>query len=226
MTDRPILFSGPMIRALLGRRKTQTRRVLKPQPEPRDFRNTSPEAAKWFHDPVRGGMWIADGVAVGPFKSPAPGDRLWVREAWTNLADDPLSDLAMSGRTGIAYYADDADECCIPPRWRPSIHMPRRASRLTLIVTDVRVQRLQEISELDAVAEGCRPFFDHGNPREYVGPNGTVHQMAPLLGPLDDFRRLWNSLNAERGYGWEVNPWVCALTFTVHRTNIDEMEAA
>ncbi|MDF1801701.1 hypothetical protein [Thalassovita sp.] len=103
------------------------------------------------------------------------------------------------------------------------LFMPRWASRLTLTVTDVRVQRLRDISEGDAIAEGCRPFFDEDNPRPMRCPNGGTMDMAPLKGPLDDFQRLWNSINGPDA--WDAAPWVAAYTFTVHRCNIDELEA-
>lgn len=214
MPDRPILFSAPMIRALLDGRKTQTRRVIHPhEPAPLVSAGDKPASNVVFTKiPARHG-----GFMQGPsFKLPyAPGDRLWVRECagW------------LSGH-GWQYRADAKDleeyyETGCMGRWRPSIHMPRRASRITLTVTDARVQRLQDISEADAIAEGCRPFFDHDNQAEHVGPNGTVHQMAPLRGPQDDFHRLWDSLNAARAPS-DSNPWVVVLTFTVQRGNIDQ----
>lgn len=99
--------------------------------------------------------------------------------------------------TGIAFRATDDDEMTIPPRWRPGIHMPRWASRLTLHVTDVRVQRLQDISEDDAQAEGCPCQSDD----DLCGMEAAGW-----------FRDLWDSLNAERA-PWSSNPWVVAVTF-------------
>ena len=215
MTDRPILFSGPMVRALLDGRKTQTRRVL-----------SSDKPNSLFN-----GQW-SDGYVLDPGNASwreqdvrfHVGDRLWVRESLVSASND-------QGRRWYSYAADGKDVWPLTEWLKardsiPSIHMPRWASRMTLAVTDVRVQRLQEIGEEDAIAEGCRPFFDHENPREHVGPNGTVHTMAPLRGPLDAFRNLWDSLNAERGFGWEANPWVCAIGFDVKRGNIDNLEAS
>ncbi|MGV6875881.1 hypothetical protein ACUSIJ_24750 [Pseudochelatococcus sp. B33] len=213
MTDKPILFSAPMVRALIDGRKTMTRRVLKPQPSRRDFRNVSPETARWFHDPVRGGMWISDGCAVGPFKSFSPGDRLWVREAFSY---DSL-DVDRDGLLPPWYWADGNPTGGDYTKPRPSIHMPRWASRLTLIVTGVRVERLQDISEEDAIAEGV--LCDSDGWRDYLMPQT---QCCPTA--KDSFRTLWNSINGPGA--WEANPWVSVTSFDVHRQNIDQMEAA
>ena len=208
MADKPITFSAPMVLALLDGRKSQTRRVLKPQPE----------ADARFSGFERDGQALfVRGCFYGKLRVPyAPGDRLYVREAHAIVGSvDP---------GWLLYRADGYESECIrhgftrpfPPesavRWRPSIHMPRWASRLTLIVTDVRVQRLQEISETDARAEGAialgadeSPDPDH---RSFVW----------------GFSTLWNSLHGPDA--WDANPWVVALTFTVHRCNIDQMENA
>lgn len=227
MTDRPIIFSGPMVRALLEGRKFMTRRVLKPQPP--DYRGASsppPTLRPKKHD-----MAYFDAYSGGPFWcwwdeydrqgpgwvkiSYAPGDRLWVRETWAKV---PSSAYRMSDGVVQTQNPTDADIAAIYaagwdrsiPGWRPSIFMPRWASRLTLTVTDVRVQRVQEISEEDARAEGVR-----GNAGGSWGCEGLI----------EDFADLWDSINAKRGYGWDANPWVVALTFTVHHQNIDRMGA-
>lgn len=215
MTDRPILFSAPMIRALLEGRKTQTRRVLNPPREvdPKHFDVSS----RWI-DPDRGIRFVhwPNDHAVELFKQPsyAPGDRLWVREAWRCCIaydDQPPRDLG--GEEAIRYEATGEWETWgwLPDgpkgRFRQGMHMPRWASRLTLTVTDVRVQRLQEISEADAKAEGYE---------------GDIYATRASCW----FRAFWDSLNADRGFGWDANPWVCALTFDVHRQNIDQMEMA
>ena len=234
MADRPIIFSAQMVRALLDGRKSQARRVLKPQPVPSDFRNTSPETAKWFHDPVRGGMWINDGVAVGPFRSPSPGDRLYVREAWRVMdGQDRFSGSQIAAQcleagykrawSPIQYEVDGvrdnwiADPHCFgagPGRYRHARFMPRWASRLTLIVTDVRVQRLQDISEADAVAEGLEVEPSHlGISTNYCFGAIAYSRAKPA------FCALWNSLHGPDA--WGANPWVVALTFAVARRNID-----
>lgn len=97
--------------------------------------------------------------------------------------------------------------------------MPRWASRITLEVTDVRVQRVQDISEEDARAEGM--------PEPYLGDNDPPHEeMATMIDRRRQFRNLWNTLNAKRGFGWDGNPWVVALTCTVHACNVDRMAEA
>ena len=231
MTDRPIIFSAPMVRAMLDGRKTQTRRVLKPQPtgqpsanchpahkprhpapyldaycgEPRTPQNPRGQGRDWH-------WWQVDD-RCGPVacRVPyAPGGRLWVREAvcwvsgwgWRYRADN--DDLAEKRETGEV------------SRWRPSIHMPRWASRLTLTVTDVRVQRLQDISEADAVAEGVI----HDSFGGWRGHEGTIGYPTAIWA----YHHLWNSLHGPGA--WDANPWAVAVTFTVQRGNIDQMPGA
>ena len=218
MTDRPIIFSAPMVRAMLEGRKTQTRRVLKPQPGVVDS----------------GGLPAAlvalDGYAVPgrvqPRRVPyAPGDRLWVRETWRpHYLGDGVWNLDVSypadgerrticdGEFGDKdwNWPKAADRGNVTP-----LHMPRWASRLTLTVTDVRVQRLQDISEADAVAEGCDAVLALTIKR----PNG-----AHPGNPRECYCDLWNSLHGPGA--WDANPWVVAVTFTVQRGNIDQMPGA
>ena len=206
MTDKPIIFSAPMVRALIEGRKTQTRRVLKPQPVP---------CLSWSPPPP-GTYPSAKGWSRIPY---APGDRLWVKEAvtwvsawgWRYRADnDDLSEKREQGEVG---------------RWRSPIHMPRWASRLTLTVTDVRVQRLRDISEADAVAEGVERL---------VGSKGPNHFSRQICGKWSGsfnaptaqevYANLWNSIHGPDA--WERNPWVAAYTFTVQRGNIDDVIAS
>lgn len=221
MADRPIIFSAPMVQALLAGRKTQTRRILKPQPELN-------EAGLWRFPPMSHritkrnwkGFCQTDDDGLRSFilttrHAPyAPGDRLWVREAWRTWdALDGAPPVSMSLLETVHYEADGevrwrpVKPAYQPGRLRPSIHMPRWASRITLHVSEVRVQRLQEISRGDAMDEGC-PF-----PNMASGPD-----------PREWFRDLWNSLHGEGA--WASNPWVAAITFTVERANIDEARHA
>ena len=117
-----------------------------------------------------------------------------------------------------AYDAQPAHAITPQGKTRVSIQMPKWASRLTLKVTQVRVERLQDISENDAIAEGCRPFFDHDNPEMINGM-----PMAPLMGPIDVFTTLWDGINNKPGTTWDDNPWIIAYTFTVHPMNIKHM---
>ena len=225
MRVKPIIFSGPMVRAILDGRKTQTRRVLKVQPpEPCAFTGfyTVPET-RTFQCRLQGKLMLYTQI-VGF----APGDILYVREAHY-LTDDGHEDHAV-------YSADDADVRehlaaidQLPAyfseslkaehgKLRPSIHMPRWASRLTLEVTEVRVQRLQDISEADARAEGAPDdkilAFDDDAGHGEFWPEYR-----------DWFADLWNSINEKRGFGWDANPWVCAVTFQPHQINVDEFLA-
>lgn len=207
MTDRPIPFSPPMIRALLKGRKTQTRRGLKQQPGELD-------RPFWMDD----GSWhVAD--SQGGHMSPlavryAPGDRLWVREAWRSIIgydDRPPRDIPPG--TPI-HYEDGAER---DPTWkwgryRHGRFMPRWASRLTLIVTDVRVERLQDISHDDAEAEGVLA---------HVAPHSLDNVFRSARGEtaVQYFADIWNRLHGPDA--WDENPWVAAVTFDVFTTNID-----
>lgn len=213
MSDRGIIFSAPMVRALLEGRKTQTRRLLNPQP-PKE---------------LDAGFLLVEGedrarVTHGRvlLKKPmpyAPGDRLYVREAWGTWGIfDDLAPSKLTGKEGVAYVADYSDPRGeIFGRLRPSIHMPRWASRLWLEVTDVRVQRVAEISEADAGAEGIyeTEFYDRAEHKVSAGAPWSVERLA--------FADLWNSLHTKPGERWEDNPWVCAVTFDVHPGNIDKI---
>lgn len=196
MTERPILMSAPMVRAILDGRKTMTRRVVLPQPKngcllrgPNNYGGWEPYTGRFDVDEDAGERAGQD-EWVCPYGQ--PGDRLWVRETWgthwTRIARDG----------DLIYYRADISWSGSKWRWRPSIHMPRWASRLTLELTGVRVERVQAISEQDAMAEGCE--------REDRETN-------TLVGARKNFERLWDSLNTKRGNGWSVNPWVWALTF-------------
>ena len=196
MKERPILFSAPMVRAILDGRKTMTRRVMKPQP------HEGVDAVEW-QDQIIVGMNVPDqsGFAMmrgGVIESEAircpygePGDRLWVREC-VRLPD---------GLEYVAYKADiDTPRWrdCIDPencRWTPSIHMPRWASRINLEITGVRVERLQDITDADALAEGaCHP-----DPRAKDG----CYRSA--------FEGLWESINGAAS--WDANPFVWVVEF-------------
>lgn len=209
MTDRPILFSAPMIRALLDGRKTMTRRILKPQPTM--LPGVNPEFSQLVAKQGADGVWRVYGSepASEPFKvRHRVGDRLWAREThyvWSAGYKDG------SGQR-ISYRATEPDA---PTSWTPGIHMPRWASRLTLTVTDVRVERLQDISMDDAAAEGLR-YIDDG-----PGAGFWVVDDTPVCGDgsVEAYAQLWDHINGADA--WAANPWVTATTFTVERRNID-----
>jgi hypothetical protein len=187
MKERPILFSGEMVKAILEGRKTQTRRVVKPHRELRC-----------------------------PYGKPV--DQLWVRETWK------YDGWTQDGQPFVRYRADNTVRLCqnIPPelsdkladqwaelskpenfdidnsasdrKWRPSIFMPKDASRLQLEITDIRVERIQDISEEDAEKEGCNPDMETNSYK-------------------DSFMILWDKINKDRGFGWNKNPWVWVILF-------------
>lgn len=228
MADRPILFSAPMIRALLDGRKAQTRRTLKFQPAPgiSIVRKTiRPIDAEPYHSFERRSLY---GNYAGELDIRMKrGDRLWAREAWSGLhafRDTPPAQRESVAtpdgpllREDIWCWADGSPTVGDYERPRPSLHMPRWASRLTLIVTDVRVERLQDISGSDAIAEGAEITCE----QTMTGP---MVKVAPgtYLSPVAWYHRLWDEINGPGA--WDLNPWVAAYTFTVHQTNIDQME--
>jgi hypothetical protein len=204
-----IIFSAPMVRAILAGRKTQTRRVIRPQPMP--------------YAPFGGGLaWCGKIVAPGykaigvervretPVYLVCPlgkiGDRLWVREWWTEYEVDDVQG------TRNFYAADYADrQCQVMPgvflKWQSPLFMPRRASRITLEITEVRVECVQDLSWPDAIAEGI-----------HCDPGGKYRQ-AEDVGPFTDdptlaYRWLWDSINGNK-HPWSRNPWVRVLTFKV-----------
>lgn len=207
MKERPILFSGTMVRAILEGRKTQTRRVMKPR---RDLTVGCKLAC----------CELAGEVNTSHYSNSefgAPGDRLWVRE--THEVRRIGTETFDGGRptrryAGIAYQADGArSEVDIDLNtfqaldakesrgWSPSIHMPRWASRITLEITGVRAERLQSIEWDEAIAEGI------------PDPRRAARRIDPVEGTVAQFRQLWDGLNAARGHGWEANPWVWVVEF-------------
>jgi hypothetical protein len=242
MADRPILFSAPMVRALLSGNKTQTRRIMKPQP-PR-FMHYGKDIMDWglsgvYQDEDNEGTnrwWLdvqtdVDDNSHTEFKvSAAVGDRLWVRESLRCEVDEADVGFGMRKCPYYVYAADgEAVDDHTPAgvahkKSVPSIHMWRWASRITLIVTDVRVQSLQDISEADAIAEGIERANDHPVFRLYRDYCAMPKSGTGAMPPVDSFRTLWNSINGAGA--WEQNPWVVAYSFTVHHCNIDQMDGA
>ena len=292
MREKPILFSTPMVKAILEGRKTMTRRVVKPQPAhmkywfltyfdcdkngnpmvvcPDNTDNSgikawadkvkvpyqpgikllsSPTQAGWYDVKWEPGdnwerIWVFEGGETwgrGPNDDPeaidldvadpnltewkTPGDLLWVRETWSfitcaecigsEIHSDfnsggcciPISGKGcLMGECGCFIYRANygtTEDDSFPPsmfKWRPSIHMPKAAARIWLEATDVRVERLQEITEEDAKAEGFEDSWDLTNNRLFCTAK-------------ENFEGLWNTLNLKRGYGWDVNPWVFVIEF-------------
>lgn len=218
--DIPILFTGAMVRGILADRKTMTRRILKPQPTSEGMKSFG-ESWAWKRSEKE---WFS-GVTVEQLRKYGAqsgisrwnvGDRLWVREAWSpGYSHDPDAPDGIP-KCSVIYRADMKEEIKEAPYeiaeiWssrysndgstdpiiKPSIHMPRWASRITLEVTAVRVERLQDISEADAIAEGAEPI------------------LVPLDGGssphIEGFRELWTHINGADS--WSANPWVSVTTF-------------
>lgn len=230
MKERPIIYSAPMIRAIRADLKTQTRRIIKRQPsaEAKDagvIHSGGPTDGlwAWLDDPDL--MW-AGFTKDEAFRCPygVPGDALWCKETWQYAPlshcycpqpseASPCDDWSEGTgcRSMRADFVYRADEGARAPRWRPSIFMPRHISRLTLLVTDIRVQRLQAITDEDAVAEGVRR----------VGYRWEVPGICTTpVSAVDAFRCLWEYINGPGS--WEANPWVFAITFE----RVNEQRAA
>lgn len=188
MKEHPIIFSGPMVRAILEGRKSQTRRIMKPQP--------ILERGTWRWIPrintdinvehINGAMCPHGGLK----------DHLYIRETWADpgFFEKPLyrADFKKGQpRNALGNQAIGGFEF----KWKPSIHMPKRFARIWLEIINVRVERIQDIMEEDARAEGIRPRW----------VDSTAYQ--------NGFRKLWDDLNAKRGYGWDKNPWVWVIEF-------------
>jgi hypothetical protein len=246
--ERPILFSGAMVRALLDGRKTQTRRVVKlPHSNPLgDWEPTTfggPNGGRSANGetvPLQGGIWhtrTGDSLACPHGQ---PGDRLWVRESgvkirllgrsdhifrhdepttptighyWTEETRAPGASYNVAGCSRSAALQSSGGAKVVP-----SIHMPRWASRITLEVSGARVERLKDISSADARAEGIE-FQEHfiagqvcRSWKAYDSVNGWYPEGIDTA-PIHSYRTLWDGLNAARGYGWDVNPWVWVVEF-------------
>jgi hypothetical protein len=234
MKERPILFSGSMVRAILEGRKTQTRRVVKfhaPFTDHNSWKAVYPHPVSGFiftdkplPEKYRNAILVrmAGGREgkVSPYG--IPGDRLWVREAWADLrgmgfGNDPRTDkpfdVAFAADTKPGSHGDEIRKD-YGVKWTPSIHMPRWASRITLEITEVRIQRVQEISEEDALAEGVEKVGQAFGISSYpmYGSLYDKHEQV-TRDPKYSFQCLWDSINEKRGFGWDINPWVWVIAF-------------
>lgn len=187
MAEKPILFSGAMVRAILAGRNPLIRRAVKIQPT--TFPDQGP--GLWHH--VKGAKWESGLPYICPYGK--PGGNIWVRETFALYG----MEAEKPENRPIFYRADDDAKMGYhtPPdiKWKPSIHMPRWASRLTLEITHVKVERVQEITKEDCIAEGIAGLED-------------VH-----AGWHQPFAKLWDLAYIKRGFGWDKNPWVWAITF-------------
>jgi hypothetical protein len=236
--ERPILFSAPMVRAILDGSKTQTRRIVKRQPGPSCCIEEGYEGESPFVYSQLGGY--GPGYEVDETRTPckcpfgAPGDRLWVREAFRQFDEQGVTprECSSSGeeewwsqqyvayratpRKGLRVYPDRANVTFLDEStdlshdsnlhgpWKPSIHMPRWASRIPLEIVSIRVERLNDISEEDAKAEGIEGTWEH----QYIsqGVNASGKPIARVA-----FAALWGSINGPGS--WDANPWVWVVEF-------------
>lgn len=277
VADRPVIFSAPMVRALLAGTKSQTRRLIRDEVrDPPAMENVHPEHEARHPEPYldaycgqprtaanprgmsdRWCWWTRDDRCCLPqFKVGfVPGDRLWVRESFVHYYeldgdDQPCGELLTCYRADgwplAGWYDRDREETRDAPPWRSPIHMPRALSRLTLTVTEVRVQRLQDISEEDAIAEGatmrpkCRGFRNQydgwsmdwsqvGKPSRFGSNEGRLDESdVALSSATSAFGAFINELHDPRwnlkGDGiWGENPWCAAISFSTTPANIDSL---
>lgn len=183
MKERPILFNGEMVRAILAGQKAQTRRI--------------PSKTQQQH------------ALFCPYGH--PGDRLWVRERWAaDMSFDDLPPRMLPPRGMPIYYHATAQ--CMDYKWRRSVHMPRWASRITLEITDVHVERVQDITNDEAIADGAYEVRKVGD--DIAHATWTMDGLDWRYDtPKEAFAATWDSLYAADGFGWDVNPWVWVVTF-------------
>ena len=224
MKETPIPFTGPMVRAILEDRKTQTRRVIKPQPHESIDRLHNNELRKRFPYPLEDdngnpcGMGFQDAdnrFWVCPYGQ--PGDRLWVKERFALHKDSDRLSPKNAPKDCRFYFDEHGRQTGTNPRigrWRSSRFMPRWHSRIDLEITAVRVERVQDMEGApeDALAEGIHSI-PHGMNGTYYHAFRTDPDPKNWSCPVDAYRELWDSINAKRGYGWDVNPWVWVIEF-------------
>lgn len=226
--ERPIIFSAEMVRAILDGKKTMTRRVVKPQPHKKCSQAwISPDNTLRFTRPTLSKDICHESDSVrNPYGK--VGDRLWVRETWIQGYDDPLIESEGDDENAVSIiYKADSKELYRPcsaevaekwgywgtdsdtVTWKSPIHMPRFASRILLEITDIRVERLQDISEVDCEKEGFK-FLPHTricfSPKKGDGDSNKYKK---------EFGKYWDTLNAKKGYSWASNPWVWVIEFKV-----------
>lgn len=211
MKESPIPFKGDMIRAVLSGQKTQTRRPMKPIP-------VYPDAFDGLRREIHDGQvhfWASGAeLPAHKFRCPygQPGDRLWVKETFYKYYPSETwpEPKALYKADGITLCDKDSEGK--KQRWTPSIHMPRILSRITLEITDIRVERVQNITSDGAIAEGAYEVRKVGD--DIAHATWTMDGLDWRYDtPREAFAATWDSLYAARGFGWDVNPWVWVITF-------------
>lgn len=215
MTEHPIIFSTDMVKAILDGKKTQTRRVIKPQPIYLHLNIEQPDLRKQIIEGIAGRCeYWQDNNTGKTIHCPygQAGDRLWVKETFCQvcykrdrvedvcLKEDCIRNQTMSPTCGM--------------KWTSAIFMPHWASRITLEITKVRVERIQDITEGDAEAEGTNPPIKNGNNINAIS-TFSLDNPKPYPLAIARFRALWDKINTQRGYSWESNPWVWVISFKV-----------
>ncbi|MEW5507120.1 hypothetical protein [Pseudomonas antarctica] len=201
--ERPILFSAPMVRAILEGRKTVTRRAVKAQPSSKADIGSFGVGQPFIRNPD-----VTKPNPECPYGR--PGDRLWVRETFglqvRNYGGGTGEHIVYRATNPDAIYCKSAEGQEYPIKWKPSIHMPRHSSRILLEITVVRVEQLQDITEEQAKAEGVRLYTDHAELGDWWHVEGIETYSAD---PRKSFELLWSSVGGD----WQANPWVWVVEF-------------
>lgn len=213
---KPILFSTPMVQAILAGQKTATRRIIRQEVVDRFVLGDDGRLLGSYREGMAEAYPTIDDSPI------QEGDVLWVRESFKPNMDGYTGiDFG-----GIIYRADSAVHMFSDPYnpWKPSIHMPRKIARLFLRINDVRVERLQDITETDALKEGIKYWDDVGcccSNRKFM--DYRTGEFSIKNDHAESFKTLWDGINASRGYGWDKNPWVWVYEF--ERITREEAEA-
>lgn len=219
MRERPILFNAEMVRAVLDGKKTQTRRVVKPSRHQKHYSDIKHghSTPSEYNNMAKIAVDLKQAIDLDCCPYGKVGDQLWVRETFAipqvynamsaieaqNVCPSPLS---------VLYRCDGENPNLSYLRWRPSIHMPRWASRIQLEITNIRVERVQDINGSDALSEGVAYYDPEKRTAQW---KDYLKDGEMVFTPQASFRSLWDSINAKRGYGWDKNPWVWVVEFKV-----------
>ena len=230
--ERPIIFSGEMVKAILDGKKTMTRRVVKSNfinhykhaHIIRQSTDKKREGKAYFYDTPVGSMVLSSQLVNNPYGK--VGDRLWVRETYQEIGADCL--LTYRATYPSDLYAKRPELENVPPiealkdkgyLWKSPLFMPREFSRLLLEITDIRVEHLQDISEADAMKEGVKSWkvnCSHNGLKTVYKDYSDIHNdVITYNNPIASFKTLWDTLNAKKGYPWSSNPWVWVVEFKV-----------
>jgi len=204
--ERPILMSTDMVKAILEGRKTMTRRVMKPQPDNELTMYSLNGAINWRDELLNLDEYPYGNYTGCPYGQ--VGDRLWVRETWDDMVCLASTEKGKGKGESNPLYKASADSTelkIMQGHWKPSIFMPRWASRITLEITGVRVERLQEIDSWDCIYEGIH--------QKFFNPQYNIVTDKPNSKLILDFHTLWDSINAKLGFGWDTNCFVWVIEF-------------